>query len=73
MGDILEERGEIVEDPLTLINKPFYFKVVISGASLQEHNWRKIYVEYELKDDFGILQVFLFVTRLIKPNKDRGY
>ena len=55
MGDILEEREEIIEDPLTLVNKPFYFKVVISGASLQEDYWRKVYVEYEFKDDFGIL------------------
>ena len=23
MGEIMEERGEIVEDPLTLIDKPF--------------------------------------------------
>jgi hypothetical protein len=29
MGEIMEERGEIVEDPLTLIDKPFYFKVLI--------------------------------------------
>jgi len=27
MGDILEERGEIIEDPIDLIGKQFHFKV----------------------------------------------
>jgi hypothetical protein len=51
MGDILEEKGEIVEEPTTLIGQPFNFKVNIISANLIESNWRKIYVEYTLKND----------------------
>lgn len=47
MGDILDERGEIIDDPMMLLDKPYYFKVVISGVNLNDTNWRGIYVEYE--------------------------
>lgn len=53
MGDILEEKGEIVEEPQTLIGQPFNFKVNIISASLIEANWKKIYIEYTLKIDDG--------------------
>ena len=53
MGDVLEEKGEIIEEPEQLLNKPFYFKIVISGVNLQENNWKKVYVEYQFKDNGG--------------------
>tara|TARA_B110000503_G_C7065373_1_gene378512 strand:- start:365 stop:526 length:162 start_codon:yes stop_codon:yes gene_type:complete len=53
MGDILEEKGEIIEEPTTLIGYPFNYKVKIISASLIESNWKKIYIEYSIKNDEG--------------------
>jgi hypothetical protein len=50
MGDVLEEQGEIVEEPTSLIGQPFYFKVNIVSANLNESNWKKIYIQYSLKN-----------------------
>ncbi len=44
MGDILEEKGEIIEDPTTLIGLPFNYKVNIISANLVESNWKKLFV-----------------------------
>ena len=54
MGDILEDKGEIIEEPTTLIGQPFYFNVNIISAMLNENNWKNIYIEYSLKNDLNI-------------------
>jgi hypothetical protein len=33
MGDILEEKGEVIDDPMMILNRPFYYKVLISGIN----------------------------------------
>ena len=69
MGDVLEERGEIIEEPLTLVGQPFHFKVLIQGASLLEYNWKKVYVEYEFKNQQGAKIVY-HLSSYIAPISD---
>jgi hypothetical protein len=66
MGDILEEQGEIVEEPTSLIGQPFYFKVNIVSANLIESNWKKIYIHYSLKNQEGIKEVHISLTKGIQ-------
>jgi hypothetical protein len=35
----MEEQGEIIEDPISLVGKPFYFKVQISSLILEDSDW----------------------------------
>lgn len=62
MGDILEEQGEIVEEPTSLIGQPFYFKVNIVSANLIESNWKKVYIQYSLKNQEGVKEVLISIS-----------
>ena len=44
----MEENGDIVEDPIELVGKPFHFKVIISSLQLTENDLKSIYVEYTM-------------------------
>lgn len=58
MGDILEERGEVVDDPMMLLDRPLFFKVIISGLNLNDNNWRNVYVEYSFQGEGGKIETY---------------
>ena len=54
----MENEGEVIEDPIELIGKPYHFKVVIHKAHFDQKIWRDIYCEYNIIKEDGNISTF---------------
>ena len=60
MGDVQEQEGIVIDDPMKLVDQPLYFNVVIYGVNLNESNWKGVYVEYSFMGENGKIEVIFY-------------